>query len=104
VRIRKHRLAVEELQLNETTLPLADLSGIVNGDALRSPWPRADAIIANPPYHGSQNLRSVLGNERVEWLNDNFDCGVQDLAVYWFRRAAEQIGQEREQALSPPTP
>jgi hypothetical protein len=87
-----HRLAVEELQLNETTLPLADLSGIVNGDALRSPWPRADAIIANPPYHGSQNLRSVLGDERVEWLNDNFDCGVQDLAVYWFRRAAEQMG------------
>lgn len=87
-----HRLAVEELQLNETTLPLADLSGIVNGDALRSPWPRADAIIANPPYHGSQNLRSVLGDERVEWLNDNFNCGVQDLAVYWFRRAAEQMG------------
>jgi hypothetical protein len=87
-----HRLAVEELQLNETTLPLVDLSGIVNGDALRSPWPRADAIIANPPYHGSQNLRSVLGDERVEWLNDNFNCGVQDLAVYWFRRAAEQMG------------
>lgn len=86
-----HRLAVEELELNESTLPLVDLSGIVNGDALRAPWPRANAIIGNPPYHGSQNLRSVLGDERVEWLKENFDCGVQDLAVYWFRRAAEQM-------------
>jgi hypothetical protein len=82
-----HRLAVEELTLDETTLPLVDLSGIVNDDALRVPWPDADAIISNPPYHGSQNLRQVLGDERVEWLKQTFDCGIQDLAVYWFRRA-----------------
>jgi hypothetical protein len=86
-----HRLAVEELTLNETTLPLVDLSGIVNGDALRVPWPDADAIVGNPPYHGSQNLRQVLGDERVEWLKQTFDCGIQDLAVYWFRRATEQM-------------
>lgn len=86
-----HRLAVEELTLDETTLPLADLSGIVNADALQVPWPHADAIIGNPPYHGSQNLREVLGDERVEWLKRTFDCGVQDLSVYWFRRAADQM-------------
>jgi restriction-modification enzyme MmeI-like protein len=86
-----HRLAVEELDLDETTLPLADLSGIVNADALQIPWPDAYAIIGNPPYHGSQNLREVLGDQRVEWLKQTFDCGVQDLAVYWFRRAADQM-------------
>jgi hypothetical protein len=86
-----HRLAVEELDLDETTLPLADLSGIVNADALQVPWPDAAAIIGNPPYHGSQNLREVLGDQRVEWLKQTFDCGVQDLAVYWFRRAADQM-------------
>ena len=37
-----HRLAVEELTLDETTLPLVDLSGIVNGDALRSPVARRE--------------------------------------------------------------
>ncbi len=85
-----HRLAVEELGLDERTLPLADLSGLVNGDALRTPWPRADAIIGNPPYHGSQNLRKVLGDERVKWLAEQFGV-VQDLVVYWFRRAADQM-------------
>src|SRR5215213_10295359 len=84
-----HRLAVEELGLDERTLPLADLSGVANADALAQPWPRADAIIGNPPYHGSQNLRAVLGDERVKWLADRFGCGVQDLCVYWFRRAAD---------------
>ena len=85
-----HRLAVEELHLDERTLPLADLSGVVNGDALREPWPAADAIIGNPPYHGSQNLRKMLGDERVGWLSQRFGS-VQDLVVYWFRRAAEQM-------------
>jgi hypothetical protein len=86
-----HRLAVEELSLDERTLPLADLSGIVNRDALQIPWPRADAIIGNPPYHGSQNLRTILGDERVEWLKESFGAGVQDLCVYWFRLAAEHL-------------
>jgi len=85
-----HRLAVEELQLGERTLPLADLSGIAQEDALVAPWPRADALIGNPPYHGSQNLRSVLGDDRVRWLDRRFGF-VQDLVVYWFRRAADQM-------------
>ena len=86
-----HRLAVEELALDERTLPLVDLSGIANADALSEPWPRADAIIGNPPYHGSQNLRGVLGDRRVLWLSERFGCGVQDLCVYWFRRAADHM-------------
>ena len=50
-----HKLAVEELGLDESTLPLADLSGIRRADALRVEWGEANAIIGNPPYHGSQN-------------------------------------------------
>ena len=84
-----HRLAVEELGLDERTLPLANLSGIRRADALQVDWPAADAIISNPPYHGSQNLRKVLEEEYVEWLKEHFGCGLKDLCVYWFRRAAE---------------
>ncbi len=83
-----HRLAVEELDLHESTLPLADLSGIRRADALKADWGEADAIIGNPPYHGSQNLRKELGEDYVEWLKQEFDAGVKDLCVYWFRRAA----------------
>ncbi len=86
-----HRLAVEELDLEESTLPLADLSGIWRADALQVEWDEADAIIGNPPYHGSQNLRQVLDDEYVEWLKGHFGAGLKDLCVYWFRRAADQM-------------
>ncbi len=85
------RLAVEELELHERTLPLADLSGVMRADALRVPWPKANAIIGNPPYHGSQNLRSVLDEDYVKWLDEHFGAGLKDLCVYWFRRAADQM-------------
>lgn len=33
----------------------------------------------------------MLGDDRVRWLSTHFDCGVQDLCVYWFRRAADEL-------------
>ncbi len=86
-----HKLAVDELGLDESVLPLVDLSGIRRGDALRLDWPRADAIIGNPPYHGDRLIRGELGDEYVEWLKDAFGIGVKDYAVYWFRKAHDQL-------------
>jgi hypothetical protein len=81
-----HKLAVDELGLSEATLPLADLSGIQVADALRIEWPRADAIIGNPPFHGTKQLRSVLGDEYVEWLRRTFKPAL---------RTTASIGSER---------
>lgn len=86
-----HKLAVDELGIREATLPLTDLSGIRQGDALRMSWPRAAAIIGNPPFHGSQNLRGVLGDDYVEWLKDAFGVGIKDYCVYWFRKAHDRL-------------
>ncbi|MGH2617519.1 MAG: DNA methyltransferase, partial [Thermomicrobiales bacterium] len=86
-----HKLAVEELGVDEPVLPLVDLSGIQQGDALRLDWPRADAIVSNPPYHGSQLIREELGDEYAEWLKREFEVGLKDYAVYWFRKAHERL-------------
>jgi hypothetical protein len=89
-----HKLAAEDLRehgLNEPTLPLVDLSGIRRAHALRTEWPEADAIIGNPPYHGSQMLRSEVGDEEVEFLKKKFGIGVKDYSVYWFRKAHERL-------------
>ena len=86
-----HKLAVDKLDLEERVLPLVDLSGIRRGDALKLDWPRADAIIGNPPYHGTKFLRGELGDEYVEWLKREFKVGVKDYAVYWFRKAHDQL-------------
>jgi hypothetical protein len=82
-----HKLAVDELGLDEATLPLENLSGIQAADALRVPWPRASVIIGNPPFHGDRHLRGLLGDDYVEWLKDTFQCGIKDHCVYWFRKA-----------------
>lgn len=82
-----HKLAVDELDVEERVLPLADLSGIRRADALRIEWPRADAIIGNPPYHGSQWIRGELGDDYAEWLKREFGIGLKDYCVYWFRKA-----------------
>jgi len=86
-----HKLAVDELDIEERVLPLANLAGIQRADALRIPWPRADAIIGNPPYHGSQNIRAELGDAYAEWLKAQYGIGLKDYAVYWFRRAHEHL-------------
>lgn len=86
-----HKLAVDELDLTESTLPLEDLGGIQAGDALRMPWPRCDVIVSNPPFHGDRNLRGLLGDDYVEWLKEEFGCGVKDHCVYWFRKAHDHL-------------
>lgn len=89
-----HKLAADEMGkhgLSEPTLPLVDLSGIQRAHALRIEWPRADAIIGNPPYHGSQMLRGEVGDDEIEFLKKEFGIGVKDYAVYWFRKAHELL-------------
>lgn len=86
-----HTIAVRNLDLGEATLPLADLSGIQQHNALRTKWPRADVIIGNPPFHGAQNLRGEIGDVEVEFLQREFGIGVKDFCVYWFRKAHDHL-------------
>jgi len=94
-----HKLAVDELDLDEATLPLEDLSGIQAADALRVDWPRASVIIGNPPFHGDRHLRSLLGADYVEWLKREFDCGVKDHCVYWFRKTHDHLAPGQRAGL-----
>lgn len=81
----------QELELHERTLPLANLDNIRRSNALVLEWPVADAIVGNPPYHGSQNLQQVLGPEQTEFIKREFGIGLKDLCVYWFRKAADSM-------------
>lgn len=94
-----HKLAVDELDLDEATLPLEDLSGIRAGDALRLDWPAASVIVGNPPFHGDRNLRGLLGDDYINWLKAEFDCGVKDHCVYWFRKAHDHLSPGQRAGL-----
>ncbi len=94
-----HKLSVDELGLSEKTLPLTELSGIRQADALRVDWPEAGAIVGNPPFHGAQNIRRLLGDNYVDFLSREFGVGVKDYCVYWFRKAHDSLGPGRRAGL-----
>jgi hypothetical protein len=82
-----HKQTVDALGLDESALPLPQLSGIVQGDALVADWPACDTIIGNPPFHGTKTMREHLGADYLCFLERSFGVGVKDYCVYWFRKA-----------------
>ncbi len=83
----------------ENPLPLQPLSHLICADSLKMDWPNVDAIIGNPPFHGSQRLRGVLGDEYMTWLQERFDVGVQDHCVYFFLKANEEMDEGERAGL-----
>lgn len=57
-------------------------------------WPRADAIIGNPPFLGGKRLRDALGDAEVERLFALYQGQVPagaDLVVYWVEKARQAL-------------
>ncbi len=94
-----HKIAVDREGLDEATLPLANLSGIQQADALRVAWPDCDVIVGNPPFHGDRNLRSLLGDAYLDWLKDEFNVCIKDYCVYWFRKAHDHLREGQRAGL-----
>jgi len=65
-----------------------------DGNPVEPEWPEADVVIGNPPFLGSQRLRSELGEEYVDQLF-NLYCdripGTSDLCCYWFEKARAML-------------
>ena len=75
---------------------LGALDGIENRDALlnldgtEAAWPRADAIVGNPPFLGSRLMNDRLRDGYVAMLRAAYSgrvSGNANLACYWFDKA-----------------
>lgn len=94
-----HRQMIDQYGEAEPALPLQDLSGIRQGDAMRVAWPETDCIIGNPPFLGASHVRGALGDERVNFLKREFGVGVKDLCTYWFRRSVDHLKPDQRAGL-----
>ena len=78
----------------EKPLPLDNLDEqIVCADSLFHPWPKADAIVGNPPYLGSRYLAKEHGYDYAQSLYARFP-GVPkmaDFCTHWFRLAHDAL-------------
>ncbi|MFD2376356.1 class I SAM-dependent DNA methyltransferase [Ottowia pentelensis] len=60
----------------------------------RSPWPRADVVVGNPPFLGGSKKRRELGAAYFDVLNDVYGKrvpGAGDLVCYWFAKSLDHI-------------
>ena len=86
-----HAIEARRHQHSEPALPLPSLNSLVCADSLKTQWPETDAVIGNPPFHGDRNLRSVVGDDYLEWLKSDFGIGVKDHCVYFFVKTHKQL-------------
>ena len=78
----------------EKALPLDNLeTQIVCADSLFHPWPKADAIIGNPPYLGSRYLAKEHGYDYAQSLYERFPDvpKMADFCTHWFRLAHDAL-------------
>ena len=67
---------------------------ILNEDGTEAKWPKADAIVGNPPFLGDRKLTTQLGEPYVKALRTAFAAtidGSVDLVCYWFDKARREI-------------
>ncbi len=98
------KVAIDRLGLQdyEPALPLDTLDqNIVCKDALFTEWPKADAIIGNPPFLGGKHMRINLGDNYIDRVFKRFPDVKDsvDFCAYWFRLAHDHIGQDGRAGL-----
>src|SRR5204863_3034684 len=93
--IEAQKLAeTDQLLIEEKPLPLDNLDkNIICADALFTEWPKADAIIGNPPYLDARKLTLEHGTDYVKKLRKAFSGipGRADFVTYFFRKTHDRL-------------
>ena len=101
VAVAKTALWIAEAQMRGETseilhrapeyLPLRDPGGIVEGNALRVDWPKADYVMGNPPFVGhqfrSREQAADMDAVYADWADTNY--GKLDYVAAWYKKAAD---------------
>ena len=97
--IEARKLAeTDQLLIEEKPLPLDNLDkNIISADALFIEWPKADAIIGNPPFQSKNKIQKELGADYIGSVRKIFPDvpGRADYCVYWLHKAYDQIPSGR---------
>ncbi|MBE7417199.1 MAG: class I SAM-dependent DNA methyltransferase [Ideonella sp.] len=69
---------------------------LLNADGSEARWPKADAVVGNPPFVGDKRMFAELGREYTHRLRSAYTGrvpGGADLVCYWFEQARAQIAR-----------
>jgi very-short-patch-repair endonuclease/methylase of polypeptide subunit release factors len=96
------KVAIDRLGLYEPALPLDTLDQNIRcQDALFTEWPKADAIIGNPPFLGGKHMRIAIGDEYIDRVFRQFPAVKDsvDFCAYWFRLANDHLDENGRAGL-----
>ncbi len=94
------KLAIDELHIDEPALPLDNLDAnflaidaLIDPSGNPTPWPKADAIIGNPPFLGAKRLKPERGPDYVNAIRRAYPDvpGMADYCVYWLRKTHDHL-------------
>ncbi len=75
---------------------------VLGPDGKIATWPRADAIVGNPPFLGDKSMMSVLGEGYVQALRFAYSghvAGGADFVCYWFNLAEKCLAEGRAERV-----
>lgn len=74
---------------------------LLDGDGGRAAWPKADAIVGNPPFLGAKLMKRRLGVAETLAIRAAFPTlpGFTDLVCYWFDQALNSLRAHNTQRV-----
>lgn len=88
------KLSADEFGVPDNILPFQNLDeNFLHKDALLIDWPKADAVVGNPPYLSSKYMKVEFPVNYVNVIRKKFRevPGRADYCVYWFRKAHDSL-------------
>ena len=77
-------------------LPLKDYDGIVEGNALRMNWPRADYIMGNPPFSGARWMGKSQKDDMLSVFGKDWQgVGDLDYVTAWYKKAVDCVSAKK---------
>ncbi len=92
--MRKNGFDVSRKPILKPLNNIENRDAILNEDGTEAQWPKADAIIGNPPFLGDRRMIGALGEAYVSALRSvytNRIPGRSDLVCYWLAKGADAV-------------
>lgn len=90
----RNGLATPENPILRSLDTIETRDAVLAEDGTPAVWPKADAIVSNPPFLGDKMMIGVMGADYVDRLRAAYAGrvpGGADLVCYWFERAREDL-------------
>jgi len=95
---RRHGYAPQKNPVLRSLDTILCRNAVLTAECRPAPWPKADAIVGNPPFLGGTTMIGTLGENETAALRAAYKGRVPagaDLVCYWFERVREELAAGR---------